>query len=59
MGQFGDKVREVLLRWFGGVLRRDTEYTGKRMLEMELLGKRRRGRPQRRYVDVVIGYLDS
>ena len=33
--------------------RRDSGYIGKRMLEMELPGKRQRGRPKRRYMDAV------
>ena len=34
-------------------MRRDQEYVGIKMMEMELLGKRRRGRPKRRFLDVV------
>ena len=48
----GMKMREGRLRWYGHVMRRDQEYVGK-MMEMELPGKRRRGRPKRRFVDVV------
>ena len=48
----GMKMREGRLRWYGYVMRRDQEYVGK-MMEMELPGKRRRGRPKRRFVDVV------
>ena len=33
--------------------RRDGGYIGRRMLEMELPSKRRRGRPKRRYMDAV------
>ena len=50
---FGDKVREARLRWFGHVQRRDSEYIGRRMLRMELPGRRPRGRPKRRFMDVV------
>ena len=45
-------MREGRLRWYGHVMRRDQEYVGRRMMEMELLG-RRRGRPKRRFLDVV------
>ena len=46
------KMRECGLRWYGHVMR-DQEYVGKRMMEMELPGMRRRGRPRRRFLDVV------
>ncbi|KAK3512367.1 hypothetical protein QTP70_007366 [Hemibagrus guttatus] len=51
VGRLGDKVREVRLRWFGHVQRRESEYIGRRMLDMELPGRRQRGRPKRRYMD--------
>ena len=50
---FGEKVREARLRWFGHVQRRDSEYIGRRMLRMELPGRRSRGRPKRTFMDVV------
>ncbi|KAK2875054.1 hypothetical protein Q8A73_024333, partial [Channa argus] len=50
---FGDKVREARLRWFGHVQRRNCEYIGRRMLRLELPGRRSRGRPKRRFMDVV------
>ena len=49
----GMKMREGRLRWYGHVMRRDQEHLGRKMLEMELLGKRKRGRPKRRFLDVV------
>ena len=51
--QLGMKVREGRLRWYGHVMRRDQEYVGRKMMEMELPGKRRRGRPKKRFLDVV------
>ncbi|KAK3563090.1 hypothetical protein QTP86_016327, partial [Hemibagrus guttatus] len=51
--RLGDKVREARLRWFGHVQRRDSEYIGRRMLDMGLPGRRQRGRPKRRYMDVI------
>ncbi|KAK3550470.1 hypothetical protein QTP86_029428 [Hemibagrus guttatus] len=51
VGRLGDKVREDRLRWFGHVQRRESEYIGRRMLDMELPGRRQRGRPKRRYMD--------
>ncbi|MCJ8736398.1 hypothetical protein PDJAM_G00257470 [Pangasius djambal] len=47
VGRLGDKVSEARLRWFGHVQRREREYIGRRMLDMELPGRRRRGRPKR------------
>lgn len=34
------KVEEPRLRWYGDVRRSDAGYVGRRMLEMDLLGKR-------------------
>ncbi|KAI5090185.1 hypothetical protein C0J45_20320 [Silurus meridionalis] len=53
VGHSGDKVREVRLRWFGHVQRRDMGYISRRMLRMEPPGRRKRGRPRRRFMDVV------
>ena len=44
---------EGRLKWYGHVKRRDQEYVERKMIEMELPGKRRRGRPKRRFLDVV------
>ena len=51
--RLGMKMREGRLRLYGHVMRRDQEYVGRKMMEMELPGKRRRGRPKRRFLDVV------
>ena len=53
VGRFGEKTREARLRWYGHVLRKDDGYIGRRVLRMELPGKRKRGRPKRRFMDVV------
>ena len=47
------KMMEDRLRWYGHVMRRDQEYLGRKMMEMDLPGKRKRGRPKRRFLDVV------
>ena len=51
--RLGMKMKEGRLRWYGYVMRRDQEYVGRKMMKMELPGKRRRGRPKRRFLDVV------
>ena len=33
-------MRKSRLRWYRHVMRRDQEYVGRKMIEMELLGKR-------------------
>ena len=53
VGKFGDKTRKARLRWYGHLRRKDDVYIGRRMLRMELPGKRKRGRPNRRFMDVV------
>ena len=53
VGSFGEKTREARLRRYGHLRRKDDGYFGKRMLRMELPGKRKRGRPKRRFMDVV------
>ena len=51
--RLGMKMREGRLRWYGHVMRRDEEYLGRKMMEMELPGKRKSGRPKKRFLDVV------
>ena len=51
--RLGMKMKEGRRRWYGHVMRRDQEHVGRKMMEMKLLGKRRRRRPKRRFLDVV------
>ena len=51
--RLGLKMREGRLRRYGHVMRRDQKYVGRKIIEMELQGKRKRGRPKRRFLDVV------
>ena len=51
--RLGIKMREGKLRWYGHVMKRDQEYVGRKMMEMDLQEKRKRGRPKRRFLDVV------
>ena len=46
VGEISKKVHESRLMWYGHVLRRENEYVGKRVMAMEVPGKRRRGRPK-------------
>ena len=48
-----DKLRGARLRWYGHVKRREENYVGKRMLEMAVPGRRKRGRPRRRWMDLL------
>ena len=53
LGEISKKVQESRLKWYGYLLRREDEYVGKRVMGMEVLGKRRRGRPKRRWLDSI------
>ena len=53
MGEIFKKVQESRLKWYGHVSRREDEYEGKRVMGMEVPGKRRRGRPKRRWLDSI------
>ena len=53
VGEISKKVQESRLKWYGQVLRREDEYVGKREMAMEVQGKRRRGRPKRRWMDSI------
>ena len=52
IAKLGDKLRNARLRWYGRVRRRE-DYLGKRMMEMTTPGRRKRGRPRRRWMDLV------
>ena len=53
VGEISKNVQESRLKWYGHVLRREDEYVGKRVMGMEVPGKRRRGRPKRRWLDSI------
>ena len=53
VGEISKKVQESRLKWYGHVLRREDEYVGKKVMAMEVPGKRRRGRPKRRWLDSI------
>ena len=51
--RLGMKMREGRLRWYRRVMRRYQDYVRRKMMEMELPRKRKKGRPKRRFLDVV------
>ena len=46
IAKLGDKLRDAMLRWYGHVKRREG-CVGKRMTEMAVPGRKKRGRPRR------------
>ena len=52
VAKFSEKLREARLRWYGHVCRKDDAYVGKRVREM-IVGRRKRGRPRRRWQDCI------
>ena len=53
VGEISKKVQESRLKWYGHVLRREDECVGKRVMGMEVPGKRRRGRPKWKWLDSI------
>ena len=53
IAKLGDKLRNARLRWYGHVKRRENDYGEKRMMEMAVLGRRKRGRSRRRWMDKI------
>ena len=53
VGEITKKVQERRLKWYGHMMRRDEHYIGRRVLEMKVQGRRKRGRPNRRWLDKV------
>ena len=47
------KGQERGLKWYEHVMRRDEEYMEKRVVRMDAEGRRRKGRPKRRWIDTV------
>ena len=47
VSQIGKKIQERRLQWYGHCVRRDEEWIGRRMMELEVGGLRRRGGPRR------------
>ena len=50
MGEITKKVQERRLKWYGHVTRREEHYVGRKVMEMKVQGRRKRGRPKRRWL---------
>ena len=48
--KLGDKLRNARLCWYGHMKRRKEGYVGKRMMKMAVPGRRKKGRPRRRWM---------
>ena len=48
-----EHLRQKRLRWFGHVMRRDEEVEIRKVLEMKIEGKGKKGRPMKRWIEVV------
>ncbi|XP_068219278.1 uncharacterized protein [Palaemon carinicauda] len=55
--ELSDKIKESRLRWYGHVMRRDEQYIGRRVMEMEV--PRRRRKPKQRWMDCIKDDLRS
>ena len=48
-----EHLRQKRLQWFGHVVSRDEEVEIKKVFELKIEGRRKRGRPVKRWIDVV------
>ena len=48
-----EHLRQKRLRWFGHIARRDEEVEINKVFELKIEGRRKRGRPVKRWIDVV------
>ena len=53
LGSIKSKARESRLRWFGHVHRKEQESNLRQVMDMEIPGRRPRGRPKGRWRDLV------
>ena len=53
VGENTKKVQEIMLKWYGHVMRRKEHYVGRSAMVMKVQGIRRRGRPKRIWLDKV------
>ena len=48
-----EHLRQKRLRWFGHIARRDEEVEVKKVFELKIEGRRKRGRPVKQWIDVI------
>jgi hypothetical protein len=48
-----NKMRENKFRWFGHVMRQEETKAVRVVMKMNVEGKRRRGRPKKRWLDII------
>ena len=48
-----EHLRQRRLRWFGHITRRDEEVEIKKVFELKIEGRRKRGRPVKQWIDMV------
>ena len=53
MDDLEEHLRQKRLRWFGHIARRYEEVEIKKVFELKIEGRRKRGRPVKRWIDVV------
>ena len=51
--EISKKVQERRMQWYGHVMRREEDYVGRRVMRMEVQGRRNRRTPRRRWMDSV------
>ena len=51
--EISKKMQEGRLRWYGHLLRRAEDHVGRHTMDMEVQGRRKRGRPRKRWRDCV------
>ena len=52
--ELSKKMQEVRLKWYGHMMRRENNYVGRKVMEMDVPGRQRRGRPKKRWKDYVV-----
>ena len=54
-----EHLRQKRLRWFGHIVTRDEEVKIKKVFELKIEGWRERGRPVKRWTDMVVAHHDA